>query len=92
MVHLLSKAPVGRLRQPGPAPAGPERGHAGLFDDFNDAPASRLHDHRMIVHDRVAVARPHAILAGHRIKRYASGQQLADAYVAAIKKRIPPAK
>jgi len=58
--------------KPGSTEADPARDDMELFDDFYDASTSRLHDHRPIVHDRVPVARRHMILAGYRVKRYAS--------------------
>jgi hypothetical protein len=64
------------------------REDAYLFDDLYDATAARLHDHRPIVHDRIAVARPHMILAGNRVKRHASRRQhLADAHIAFVPER-----
>lgn len=58
---------------------------AALFDDFHDATAARLHDHRPIVHDRIAIARSDMIPAGYRVKRHASRRQhRADAHIAFV--------
>src|SRR5262249_739150 len=58
-----------------------------LFDDFYDLTAARLDNHGQIVHDRIAVTRPHVILAGHRVKRYVSGQHRAESHTARVPDR-----
>src|SRR5215470_20106211 len=65
-----------------------ESGPAALFDDLYDSAAARLDNHRHIVHDRVPVARPHMILAGHRVEPHALlRQHCADLHLAAIPER-----
>jgi hypothetical protein len=71
----------------GPAIAGPDRDLRFLLDNFHYAPGSWLHDHRTIVHDCISVTRPNVILARYRVKRYASGQQRADANLMAVPER-----
>src|SRR5215468_110282 len=65
---------------------GSQRG-SSLFDDFYDLTAARLDNHGQIVHDRIAVTQPHAILAGHRVKRYVSGQHRAESHTARVPDR-----
>jgi hypothetical protein len=68
--------------------ADPVRDHEDLFNDFYDTTAARLHNDGPIVHDCIPVARPHMILSGYRVERYASrGQQLADTHFAAVPER-----
>src|SRR5215475_6455402 len=58
-----------------------------LFDDFYDLTAARLDNHGQIVHDRIAVTRPHVILARHRVERYPSGQHRAEPHIARVPDR-----
>src|SRR5262249_16816332 len=65
--------------------SGPPGERHCLFDDLYDPTATRLDDHRPVVHDRIPVARRHMILAGHRVERYAShGQHLAHTHLAGV--------